>query len=704
MNIAFITREIDGLYNNGGIGTATRYICENLAAATDHEIHIYHTGKPQGDLDAFAAQMAEKRVAMHYIHDDANVFYISERRAYKVYETLKNSAHDVVFFHDYLADGAFCFFAKETGTAFNGRKLGLILHSPTRWCDHANRKFPQYPSRFSLYDREQACCELADFVISPSEYMLNWVRDEGWRLPRRALCIPNLVSPAGGTNTGAINEDPGRVAINELVFFGRLEERKGIRVFCDALSLLPSELIADTAVTFLGSPCGFNENAIREILPEFLFHPSRRVRFLSDLNAAEARKYLSETGRLAIMPSLEDNSPCVVHECLEDGIPFLASSSGGGSELIFSEDRDEATFVPDKRHLSRALTKLLSGDRKALVPRQEHPPQRRLEMWVSFLDELERDRAEEKPVSRRRDRPKVSIVLPHHDRPDLLKISLESCLKQDYPNLEIVLVDDGSVEAESVAYLDSLEKEHKDNRDFKIVRQENKYLGAARNRGVEVASGEYVVFLDDDNIALPDMVSRFVDAIEFGAADAVSGAMRFFYEQDGPPGVDAANNALMLFWGGHQRYSSMLYNHLGDATGIYRKETLQKAGGFHETFGVTHEDWKLYADIDRIGGKIICIPEMMFWYRITQGSMFRSTNEYMNALMHLDSYAKRLPPDMSHLPYVLFSMRKKAPSGNPTIMRLAYSLSDFIFKRPRLERLIYRIARYVDRKRKVVVK
>ncbi len=70
--------------------------------------------------------------------------------------------------------------------------------------------------------------------------------------------------------------------------------------------------------------------------------------------------YLSQPGRLAIMPSLMDNSPLAVHECLLAGIPFLASRVGGIPELVRAEDHPAVLFPPRAAALAARMEAALS--------------------------------------------------------------------------------------------------------------------------------------------------------------------------------------------------------------------------------------------------------------------------------------------------------------------------------------------------------
>ena len=106
---------------------------------------------------------------------------------------------------------------------------------------------------------------------------------------------------------------------------------------------------------------------IDELLSDSARANLRGVRYETDLDQPDALARLSRPGTLAVMPSLEDNSPSVVYECLERGIPFLASAAGGTSELVAPEDRGRVLFEPTSTGVAGALRRAL-GDRDALRP------------------------------------------------------------------------------------------------------------------------------------------------------------------------------------------------------------------------------------------------------------------------------------------------------------------------------------------------
>ncbi|WP_019205920.1 glycosyltransferase family 2 protein [Limosilactobacillus ingluviei] len=99
--------------------------------------------------------------------------------------------------------------------------------------------------------------------------------------------------------------------------------------------------------------------------------------------------------------------------------------------------------------------------------------------------------------------PLISVIIPIYNVEAYLERCLNAVAKQDYQNLEVILVDDGSLD-DSGIIADQFAKH--DSR-FKVIHQENAGLSAARNHGLEVMHGEYVTFIDSDDYVTPDYIS-----------------------------------------------------------------------------------------------------------------------------------------------------------------------------------------------------
>lgn len=103
---------------------------------------------------------------------------------------------------------------------------------------------------------------------------------------------------------------------------------------------------------------------------------------------------------------------------------------------------------------------------------------------------------------------KVSIVVSVYNVEKYLNECLDSILNQTYTNLEIITVDDGSTDNSS-SILDEYSK--KDSR-IKVIHQENKGVSSARNLGFDVATGDYIIFLDADDVFKPDMIEKMLNS------------------------------------------------------------------------------------------------------------------------------------------------------------------------------------------------
>lgn len=100
--------------------------------------------------------------------------------------------------------------------------------------------------------------------------------------------------------------------------------------------------------------------------------------------------------------------------------------------------------------------------------------------------------------------PLISVIIPTYNRGWIIKEAIVSVLAQDYLNFELIVVDDGSTDNTH----DILDSYHN---NFLVLRQNNKGVSSARNRGLAAASGHFIAFLDSDDTWLPQKLSRQVD-------------------------------------------------------------------------------------------------------------------------------------------------------------------------------------------------
>jgi len=106
-------------------------------------------------------------------------------------------------------------------------------------------------------------------------------------------------------------------------------------------------------------------------------------------------------------------------------------------------------------------------------------------------------------MKKERKNPEVSVVIPTYNRGWIIKEAIDSVLAQDYRNFQLIVVDDGSTD-NTMDILDSYQE------DIHVVPQKNRGVSAARNQGLEQASGSFIAFLDSDDIWLPQKLSSQV--------------------------------------------------------------------------------------------------------------------------------------------------------------------------------------------------
>lgn len=109
----------------------------------------------------------------------------------------------------------------------------------------------------------------------------------------------------------------------------------------------------------------------------------------------------------------------------------------------------------------------------------------------------------------------VSIIVPIYKVEKYIKSCVESLLSQDYENIEVILVDDGSPDS-SPEIIDTLAL--KDER-IKVIHKKNEGVSSARNTGIDVAKGEYIMFVDGDDWVDDNYVSYFVGLVEDSRCD-----------------------------------------------------------------------------------------------------------------------------------------------------------------------------------------
>ncbi len=669
--ICLATPDILGPIKNGGIGTAYHHLARQLAA-WGHEVTIAYVNYNAAD----AAQMAAAR-ALYARHGVAFEPIVPRPAAETTLARVpapgwtlldwlraRERPFDIVHVPDWHGLGYGALLAKSLGLAFGATYFVVVGHAPSLWATEGSRQLVHTEAELGWVFLERRSVELADTFISVSTHLIEWMRDAGYALPPRSFVWPNAFpppdpAPAAAAARGARDGAP----LDEVVFFGRLEARKGLLLLLDAVDRLARQGRAPARVTFLGG------RSPRIDGPELIERTARRwavaARTITDAGADEAVAYLAQPGRLAVIPSLQENCSMAVLECLQAGIPFVAADTGGTPELIDPRDHARALVAPDYIALGDRLAELAAAPLRAVRPRRGFD--RVLDVWRQWhAQAAPLAGAAERFAARARDAaadtPPVTICLVHHERPALLRMAADSALAQDYPNLDAVLVDDGSESPASLAALEQVEADFA-ARGWRVVRQENRYAGAARNTAARAARGEWLLFLDDDNVLFPDAVSRLVRAARFAGADCVPAASIRF-TGDGDPRADTASHGTPIRFLGAARAWSHIANVVGDTCALVRRDVFEAAGGFTEEYRVGLEDLALYNRLIRDGQRVEPLPDPVYYYRMG-GPGIKQRHHSAEAAQRrvLAPYLDGLPAD--ERAYAAYTCRAATAPGLP---------------------------------------
>jgi glycosyltransferase involved in cell wall biosynthesis len=205
--------------------------------------------------------------------------------------------------------------------------------------------------------------------------------------------------------------------------------------------------------------------------------------------------------------------------------------------------------------------------------------------------------------------PLVSCIVPVFNKAPYLKETVESLFAQQYQNLEIIIVDDGSSD-NSVAVAKELIASNP-ARSVRLLTKPNGGISDTRNFGLREAKGRVVLCIDGDDIAMPSFVSRGIESMRAEGANLVCSDVELFGTEVGewcPEPYDP-------FY--------IRYNNCIPTLSIFDRELWVKTGGYKVAIPFA-EDWEFFINCSRYDLAVKKIPEKLFRYRRTQSGLLTS--------------------------------------------------------------------------------
>lgn len=619
---------------------------------------------------------------------------------------LEDGSPDVIESQDYLGIAYYLTQYKHLGYPFvKDTPILITLHSPAFiYLDYNRVPVYRFPD-FWTCEMEKQAIRAADRLISPSLFLVREIQQYMDISPVPVQVLPNPYA----TDLPVVEKPP--YIPGKIIYYGKLSPQKGSFELLEYFRALWDEGFPHTLQIVGGTDIVFHPEQLTMGQLLQLKYKDYETRGLLQFTGSISPDWIKDTlqyAHLVIVPSIVDNMPYVVLEAMSLGKIVLASIQGGQSEII-EDGRTGFLFDHnDPPSFARGLNRILSlspedieqigaNASKKIHTQYSYPaigPQK-----LGLLHEVVENPCPTRqfpfmhqeplklPVPREPQEKLLSIVIPYYNMGDYIKECLASVFNTTWPHKEIIIIDDGSTDRNSLHLLDELASD----RRLTIIRQKNQGLACTRNYGAEVASGTYLAFLDADDKVATTYYEKAIHILQqkdnvffVGAWTQYFGDSRQLWPTFTP-----------------QPPYALVHNPLNSSSLVYKRAAFL-AGGLNDKkvdYGL--EDYDSVISMMRNGFNGVTIPEPLFFYRVRKDSMFRKatrekllySNRYI-ADKHKD-YFTRYATQVIHL------LNANGPGyqfDNPTFgvhpttvqdkdAKLTRHLKTVVKKSPRLKKL-----------------
>lgn len=544
----------------------------------------------------------------------------------------KEGKPDYIESQEYLALPYYLLQFKLLGyPEFTDVPVVLTLHSPAFLYLLYNREgvyeFPNYWTG----EMEKSCIVSADLVIAPSRYMIDEIKKHTniqIEAARLAIIRNPYVVPAEAAHQ--------KITRNRVVFFGKLSPQKGVfelfayfrdmwdRGFKHSLTVIGGtekvyypemktmgQLIEDKYKTYF-------EKGLVELKGRI--HPSEKETYLADAH-------------VILIPSMNDNLPYAAIEAMSMGKVVLASKQGGHSEII--EDGKQG-FLFDHNipgDFEKKLNEVLALHDDALVQTGQAARVRIQELLRYETIYEEKIKALQGITTARRTifpfttdiqagtltgtslQPGLlSVIIPFYNLGGFIRETVDSVMASAYPNKEILIINDGSTDTQSLQVLQELEKLP----GIQVVHKKNEGLAESRNHGARLARGQFMAFLDADDKVHPEYYSRAIGVLQQYDNVFFAGAWVQYFGR---------KKSIWPTWNPEPPYF-LIHNSVNSSALVYKTAAFLQAGFNDKLVDYGIEDYESVVNLLKNGFRGVVFPECLFYYRIRHNSMYRAITRH----------------------------------------------------------------------------
>jgi glycosyltransferase involved in cell wall biosynthesis len=600
-----------------------------VAVSKSSEIQIYllcYEGSYLNEMEIFCDKNKVKIIKLSKKEFSKNItiqnipFLVS----YTTYAKLKTYKFDEINFIDIFGIGYHCIQAKKMGVSFKETNLYVQMFGPSQYRNEISEEWGNGGfEQLMVQYMERYCCQFCDKLISPTYSMLNWALNRKWVLCSNSEVI-NFLPVYRETLQYSCN-----IHNKCLIYCGELGKSGGLHLFINALIRLAASGNNKSIkkIFFIGEYKYVDYLPANEYIEKSLNKKDYDWEILGAINTNRLLEIAIENCGIFVFPSISGINGEKIMTAVHNNLSMLVSDNESHREIF---EKDSLFELAPMGLINAIISNKFAIKEKTLQ-----------------LKDLknESNKKTNNTLNKNEDFPLVSIITAYYNHGKYIDMARKSIDEQDYDNIEWILIDDGSTDEVSLKILDNYRKEFK-HKNYQIIRKENEGPSIARNYGANLARGDLLLFMDSDNVAKPDMVSKFVRSIKNSNYDCVT---CYFEQFLGEGEVNAKSlNGITYALLGPSLEIGVFDNCFGDTNFIIKKSTFDEVGGFLHQRVVT-EDWHILSKVALRGFKIDVIPESLFWYRILPESNVSYGSEYYKQQIILKTYCEELPPYVYHI-------------------------------------------------------
>lgn len=524
---------------------------------------------------------------------------------------------------------------------FKNLTLLITCHAPSFICleyNHASvNRFPEYWTG----QMERSCIRSADILVTPSRYFVSQAKARmDWNNIKENY-IPNPIAIPNSNEIPAFRQ-------NYIICFGKLSPLKGsfelVRYFAHLWEEgfnFPLHIVGGIEQIF--HPEGIRMGEL--ITKKYQYYIDKGLLVLHGELAPVAAKKMLQDAHVILVPSVFDNLPYTVLEAMSWGKVVLTSMQGGQSEVVndglngfLFDHKDPGSFAKKLKHILQLTTDQIIeiGTNAKHTIKESFSPDVIYEQKISLINHFLESKAkcsffpftnavtsvlEQAHFVNEPDGAQLlSIVIPYYNMGKYIEECVQSILASDFPEKEIIIVNDGSTDAASIAKLTYIEATY----PVAVLHKANEGLPYTRNFGANAAKGKYLAFLDADDKVAPDYYSKSIRVLDCYDNVHFVGCWAKYFEgsSDCWPAFNPEPPYLLV------------HNMVNSSALVYKKQSFLIAGLNDPAFVYGMEDWDSIISMVQNNKRGVVLPEVLFYYRVRKNSMARNFTRVKRIFLH----------------------------------------------------------------------